>query len=453
MIPLTFGLSSYERAEGNLPEMPVVNMYAEEAPTENMGVVLQSRQGLVDRAANMGTGPVEALFKADGVLSGALYGVSDGTLYEATTSKGTIAGSGPVSIAGNELGLMITAGTTLYYYNGTTLATVTFPDSANVVKVISGASRFIALRENSGKFYWTDSLEADVEALDFATAETKADRVLDALFIDDVLLLFGAETIEFWPNTTSATTPFVPLEGRVIERGIKATGCATAFGPTFAWVTNENEVCVGSEENVISNPGLQVRIGNSTDVRLFTFFFEGYEFLALRLDTETQVYNRRSGLWSEFTSYGASNFGVQCYADDVFGSATDGKTFAWSGNYTDGTATSGLLERRFRAGTRSEALEVVSNIVLHCNVGQTPDLTGTYANPVVELRTSLDEGQTWGEWKPVSLGVQGDYDAVAMWRALGRRKRHKGWLCEIRTTAPVPFRASAVVANEPYGGR
>jgi len=36
-----FGLSSYERAEGDLPALPVINMYAEETASE--GVVLQSR--------------------------------------------------------------------------------------------------------------------------------------------------------------------------------------------------------------------------------------------------------------------------------------------------------------------------------------------------------------------------------------------------------------------------
>lgn len=78
---LQYGISAFERARGDLPSLPVVNMYAEEAGTEETGVVLQSRPGIADRSANMGsTGPVQALFKGDGVLDSALYGVSNATL-------------------------------------------------------------------------------------------------------------------------------------------------------------------------------------------------------------------------------------------------------------------------------------------------------------------------------------------------------------------------------------
>lgn len=448
---IPFALSSYERAEGDLAELPVVNMYAEETASE--GIVLQSRPALDDRSADMGAGPVKALFKADGVLSGALFGVSGGALYQATTSKGAIAGSGPVSIAGNELGLMIAAGSTLYYYDGATLASVTFPDSANVVKVIEGASRFIALRADSGKFYWTDPLEADVEALDFATAETQADRLLDALFIDDILILFGAETIEFWPNTGSSTLPFQPLEGRVIERGIKATGCATAMGSTFAWVTNQNEVCVQDENTIISNAGLQARVAASASVSLFAFFIDGQEFLALRLDNETQVWNRKTGTWSEFATYGLTNWAAQCFTGGVFGSATDGKTLQWGTDHTEALATSNLLERRWRGGFPINGGGLnVANVVVRANVGQTPYLTGDYTDPVLEMRLSRDAGQTWGSYRSASLGVMGEYGKRTIWRALGMASQ-PGFLAEWRCTDPVPLRVSDCLLNENWGGR
>jgi len=57
---LQFGLTAQERARGDLPELPVINMFAEEAPTEETGIVLQSRPGLLDRVEDMGAGPVQA---------------------------------------------------------------------------------------------------------------------------------------------------------------------------------------------------------------------------------------------------------------------------------------------------------------------------------------------------------------------------------------------------------
>ena len=99
---MQFGLSAFTRSRGDLPELPVVNMFAEQAPTEEGGVVLQSRPGLVDRAAGMGAGPVQALFKADGALDGALYGMSGSNLYRETVSLGALDGSGFASMAGYE---------------------------------------------------------------------------------------------------------------------------------------------------------------------------------------------------------------------------------------------------------------------------------------------------------------------------------------------------------------
>lgn len=447
MPQLQFGLSSYERAAGDLPGLPVENMYAEESSSE--GVVLQSRPALTDRSADMGVGPVEALFKRDGVVSGNLLGVSDGKLYNGTTNEGTVAGSGPVSIAGNETGVLISAGGSLYSFDGTTFATVFFPDSANVIKVIEGSSRFIAIRENSGRFYFTPALAQTFAGSDFLTAESEADQLLDGLALDDQLVVFGKETVEFWPNTGSADTPFVPLQGRVYERGIKATGCATKLGSSFAWVTDQNQVCIQDENNIISNAGLEKRISESSSVRLFSFFLEGKEFLCLRIDGETQGYNLRTGTWTKFFSDGQTNFIPQCFAGGVFGSATDGKTLAFGSGHSD---LGGTMKRLFRAGFPVNGGGVaVDRLALRCDPGSTPFLSGDYADPTIEMRYSKDKGKTWSLWIPESLGTQGEYREEVSWRALGNF-RQPGGLFEFRLTDPVPFRVSGVFINEPYAG-
>lgn len=448
MPQLQFGISSYERARGDLPTLPVVNAYAEEAPTEARKVVLQSRPGLVDAGA-MGGVAVNALFRRDGVLGGALFGVSGSSLYIGATRLGTVSGEGPLSLAGYENFLFIAGGGSLHGYDGTNLQAIITPDNFGVIKALIAASRLVVIRQDTGQFYWSGVLETDLNALDFATAENQPDRLLDALFVDDTLLLFGAETIEWWANTRDSDLPFSPIEGRVIERGIRATGCASQIGSSFAWVTNHNEVCLGSEDGVISTPGLQARIAASETVRLFTFDIDGMDFLALRLDAETQVWNRRSGTWSEFASHGQSNWIAQCHAGGVFGSAIDGRVLKWGDGHTD---LGGVLERRFRAGLAMDGGGVrVNNLRLRCNVGQSPFLTGPYAEPEVEMRLS-DDGQTWSEWEAESLGEQGDYEAQPEWRALGMAS-YPGLLCEFRVTDPVDFRVSDVLVNEERGGR
>ena len=450
MANIEFATSSYERGRGGLPPLSVTNMVLEQAPTEKTGKALQSRMAVVDRAADMGAGPVKAVFRKDGVQSGDLFGVSSGELYRGTTYLGAVPGDGPVSVAGNEGGVMAAAGGALRYYNGTTLADVAFPDGDSVIKVIAGAGRFIALRAVSGKFYWTQVLASTVDPLDFATAENQPDNLRDALFIDDILLLFGSETVEFWPNTSDADLPFQPLEGRVIEKGIRATGCAAAIGSTFAWVTHENQVCMSDENNVISNNGLQERIEASATVSLFAFVMGGNEYLCLQLDNETQVFQPRTGQWSEWKSYGFNRWVPSCFSGGVFGSGVDGRTLAFGAGHVD---LGGQMERLWSAGLPIDGGAIrISNIVARVNVGQTPFLTGDYDSPVIEMRMSRDGGRTWSDWRQKSLGPQGKYRQEVEWRGLGVASRPY-LLVQFRVTDPIDIRVSGVLINELGGGR
>lgn len=450
MRDLDFATSSYDRGRGGLPPLPVVNMVLEQAPTEKAGKMLQSRMALVETGSVAGNGPIAALMVKDGVLGGDRFAVSDGNLYRGTTLLGAIPGDGPVSIAGNEGGVMVAAGSTMRYYDGATLTDVDFPNGAGVTKVLSGAGRFIALREDTGQFYWTPILENTVDALDFATAENQPDRALDALFIDDILMLFGSETVEFWPNVQSEDLPFQPLEGRVIEKGIRATGCATAIGSTFAWVTNENQVCLSDENNIISNNGLQERIEASAEVKLFSFVMGGNEFVCLQLDAETQVFNPRTGAWSEWKSYGQARWAVSCYSNNVMGSDIDGRLLRFGAGHVD---LGGPMERMWTGGYPIDAGGLrVSSALARVNVGQTPFLTGDYTTPQIEMRQSRDGGRTWQDWRQKSLGAQGNYRQEVQWRGLGLASR-PALLLQFRVTDPVDVRVSAVVINAPGGGR
>jgi hypothetical protein len=214
-------------------------------------------------------------------------------------------------------------------------------------------------------------------------------------------------------------------------------------------VTNTNQVCLTNPETAISNPGLDELIEASAHVSLFTFFIGGAEMLCLRLDGRSFVYSAGSGLWSEFTSYGESNWLPRCAAGQYFGSADDGRLFQWGNGHSD---LGGVLERRFRAGFPLNSGGVtINNIVLRCNIGNTPFVTGDYDEPVVEMRRSLDGGRTWGVWRQVSLGRQGEYRKKVQWTGCGMAGQ-PGWMSEFRVTDPVDFRASEVLVNEAYGG-
>jgi hypothetical protein len=442
-----YGMTDYNRERGNFPATPVINMVVEAVPVENKPA-LQSRLGLKNSAITMGAGPVKALFHNDGVLAGNTYGISNTSLYKEGTLVGAIDGTGPARIDGYESFLFATAGTRLWGYNGVTLASVTTPDNFEVLSLCVGASRLVVIEKNSGRFWWTGALTASIDAISFATAENSPDRLKECMYVGDVLILFGSKTVEFWPVTQDGDSPFSPLAGRTFSVGIKDTGCATQISSTFAWITNYNQVCIADPENIVSYPDLEAKIEAASTYRLWTFRLEGIEYLAVRLDNETHVFNSRSKNWSEFKSDGATNWLPQCYADGYMGSMSSGTLIQWDTVYSD---FGGVLERLFRGGLAIESEgQKLDNITIRTNPGKTPFLSGPYADPTIELRTSNDGGNTWTMPKARSLGVAGDFRPRVQWRSLGMFGP-PGMLFELRVVDPVPFRVSNVVANEPYG--
>ena len=390
MPDFVYGVSTFERRRGDFPQLPVTNMVGEDVPVEP-GITLQSRPGLENSTVSMGAGPVRELYQVDGVLNNGLFGVSGTSLYEGNNFLGSITGDENVSMAGYEDYIFVNAGEKIYTYDGTTFSNVAFPDDADVSKITVGASRLIALRKDTGSFYWSDPLDVTVPSLNFATAENRPDKLIDLLFIADRLMLFGSRTVEIWPVNSDQDLPFQPLPGATFPVGIKQVGCVVELGSTFAWVTNYNEVCIGSPENIISDPELQVRIDKSEKVRAWTFFIDDNEFLGITLDNETWVYSVRGQLWSTFTSYDKDNWVCQCYINGFFGTTEDGNLAQFAEKYED---FGGPIIRSFRGWIPLTGDPLwLANVNLRTNPGTTPYLQGEYADPIVELRTSQDGGR------------------------------------------------------------
>lgn len=448
MADFVYGLSTFERRRGDFPELPVVNMLGENIPVEP-GVTLQSRPGLKNSDVVMGTEPVKELFQIDGVLNNGLFGVAGTKLYQNSTEVGSINGTGNVSFCGYEDYVFVNAGQSIWSFNGSVLDDITFPDNASVSKIAVGASRLIALRKDTGTFYWSEPLGVTIDALSFATAENSPDKLIDLLFIADRLYLFGSETVEIWPVAADQDLPFQPLPGATFPVGIKDVGCAAQFGRGFVWITNYNEVCFNTPENIISDPELQVRIANSSFVHTWVFFVDDNEFLAVTLDNETWVYGFRNQLWSVFNSFEKPNWICQCYENGYFGTIVNGTLAQWSDDYFD---FSGPLERTFNGWVPITAEPMwLSNVILRTNPGTTPYLSGDFTNPIVELRTSIDGGRSWFNWQKRQLGVQGQYRARTVWSSMGQFG-YPGCLVQIRCSDPVPFRVSGLTYNEPFGG-
>lgn len=441
-----------------MPQAPLVNMILERALTEPAQFSLISHPGLSETGTELGTGPVTGLFQKDGVLSSAVIGVSAGELYVAGASEGAISGSLVPSIAGNEIGAVAAAGADAVFYDGTDFSAVIFPDGAAVRKVIEQGGRFLMLRDGTGAFYWTEVLEdmlngddeIEIDGLNFATAESEPDQLLDAVQLQDRIAFGGTATIEIWVKTGDAELPYTPIAGLVFQKGVKATGCMAEFDNSFVWVSPDHIVYFAANvPQRISDAGIEELIEASATCRVDAYFFEGHEFLKILLDDVTIEYDAQTQQWAERKT-GVGNFrGGPVIAGPIFGSTADGNLVEPDG-YDDFDS---FHERSFCVHFPVNGGAVpVDNLRLRTNPGHTDYLTGDYTDPTIELFQSYDGGQTFETPLSENLGEQGEYRREVEWRALGFADP-PGFFARVRVTDPVSFRCSGAVINEPHGGR
>ncbi len=443
MPALDYGKGAYKRSRGNLPELPVINMFVEQSTAD--GVVMQSHKALKE-TAEVGPGPARAALMKDGVFGGERFTISGDGFYRGSTLLGTIDGTGVAYIVASDVEVVCGRGSTAYSYDGSDFVPIDFPDGANVVKVAYTAGLWIFLRENSDSWWFSEIGDArTIDGLSFATAENEPDALLDILVLDGVLVFFGTESVEFWSATGDADLPYTPIQQRVFEQGVIATGCAVVVDNTFFWIGRDAITYRNGEvPQAVADDGIVERSRASVSHRLFLIEDERHKFLCQRHDTNTMLFDVTTSEWNERQSYGRDNW----RAGPDLGDDETGKIWSLDG-YVDAGS---VFERRFRAGSRLAATAIIDNLRLTAEVGTTDYLTGTYVEPLIEMRDSRDAGNEWSEWEAITLGAQGSYRERPEWRALGMFDP-PGMLFEFRMTAPVGFRLSAIEANASGGGR
>lgn len=445
----------YHRANGNLPPFELVNMLAEATPSTKGGISLMSFPGLATSVAR-GAGPINGVFRKDDLFGGATFSVSGSHLYKDGTDLGAIDGSGPVWWASSDVEVCVGRGAHAYSYNGSTLAAITFPDGANVVWGTFIAGMFVFARAGSRKFYWSAVLDArTIDALDFASAESSASYILQSLAIGDVLYHGCKDKIEAWYPTGDGTLPFLRISQRTVPRGIPASDCMCEYDNALHFIGNDRSVYrMQDVATLISNHGIDEQIAASSFFAIWKYKWEGHPILMVRLSTASYGYDvTTGGLWHERRTAGLTNWAARCaiqQADGtpLFGSAVGGSLLINSG-WAEGASE---LYREFTAAIPLTSSNVLDEVELDCNAGQTPLLSGAGSDPIVMLRTSRDAGNTWSDWKQSRLGALGQYRTRPKWRRLGIFDP-PGVLCHFRVTDPVPFRVSGVSGNESSAGR
>ena len=452
---LPIPLGSYKRNAAYLPQLYLRNLMLEKTPSTDEGIILMSRPGLAISATVGGNSPIVAIYLSDGLFNGKTIALSGNTFYVGATAVGSLTSpASPLArFAAMNAQLICCNANVLYRTDGIVLSQPVFPGAAGVSAVTAFDGYFIAALTNSARFYWSAVNDATSwPVLNFATAESHPDNLLDVLVINDQLALLGQESIEFWqPNPSGdANLPFTRINGLTYSKGVLNTGAAVYADNTLVWVGNDGIVYRrGSVPQRISDHGIEEQIQEAGSARLFTFNWVGHVLLAIALPNQTLIYDFSTGQWSEFSTYGFLGWRAQCGVANgevpVFGDSTGPNVLTLSNAAINDAGN--IVERHFSAATPDRT--IINNISLDAQSGIGSEPNGSAI--IIEMRLSRDGGQTFGPWLQSNLGVRGQYRKRAVWRRLG--SYDIGAQIEFRTTDDSMFSVQSVRMNEPLSGR
>ncbi len=467
-----FFSEGFSRAYG-FPEVRLRNMISEATELREdrpygafVGLrdIRYSRPALVN-GYNWGDGPIRGMVIAPSAAPFSAAGfflVSGTTIYNRQgAAKGTIPGVDLVRFATSRTQVVAVAGGVAYLFEGTGTFTAIASDTLPAVSDVAYlAGRFVYQAQGSDRFYWSEVNDAaNINALNFATAESGSDNTLGLTVLNEELVFFGSQTVEFWqPNLAAgiADSAFIPIAGRGYPRGCASRDSIAHMDNTVFWVGDNRVVYrAGTEPTRVSSNSIDDKLRQCADPTTITGWaatFEGHDLYVLGIPgVGTCVYDAsrvgqggaypdyERGEWAEWTSFGRDTGfrgHVAVTLSDVTYVGDDATNDVWTmktGVYRDGNDDIARIASAFIK--IEEGTPRCDNLVLNCVQG-VGNATPPGLIPVAEMRYSDDMGRTFSKWRSAPLGRMGDYTARAFWQRLGTM-RSPGRLVEVRVSDPV----------------
>lgn len=392
---------------------------------------------------------------------GRAFAVAGNTLFElfsdkTAVSRGTLLTStGRVSMDDGNTQLVVVDGPNGYVLSlsSNTFSQITSPGWTGSYFAKFLNNYFLFVRPTSGVYYCSNIDDAtDINALDFAVAEYKADNLATILVDNEDLRLLGTRSTQIaYSRPDGNNFPFAVRSG-----ASKDVGCIAPFSAVNAdtgsfWIGGDKNggpivyVSRAYQSQRISTTAIEEALRKSTDITAATGYAlqrNGLTFAcfdAPGLET-TLCYEVSTGQWSEIAEiddYGQftpsritchmSAFGKNLVGDsDGNISELDELTYQNVGRPLVRERVSphddvpGLLWQFFRSFT------------LDCDTGGAP----VGVEPLVELSYSNDSGATWSNPALRTMGKIGVRISRVVWRMLGR-SRDRIW--KIRFSGNAPF--------------
>ena len=152
------------------------------------------------------------------------------------------------------------SGATLANGGGHALKPSSVPDDAPIVDLGTLASHVICVQGASHKFFWIRPGEVDIDPLDFSSAESEPDHIVNIVVVGDQFWLFGQSSTEVWYASGDADQPFLRTQGRAFSQGV-IPGTVARVQDTIIVVAQDRVAyrIAGSPER-ISHHGIEEKI-------------------------------------------------------------------------------------------------------------------------------------------------------------------------------------------------
>lgn len=383
-------------------------------------------------------------------LNGVGYFVSGNVFFSVSTGgvatqRGLIdTGTNPVNVETNGQQVAVCDGSSLWIYDITTesFAQITDPDfpGAGSFAVLDGYGLFN--KPGTGQFYITSLLDfTNVDALDFATAESSPDDLIRVFVNGGTAWMMGKKTIEPWQNDGGELFPFSRVGNVRIQRGLAAVHAVCEAGGSPEFLGDDRIVyrLGGYSPEPVSNEGVEFhlsRMSRVDDCIAYSYTQEGHVFACFKFPGEgtTWVRDLGTGLWHERKTDDASwrancmmKLGNrQLIGDDSTPRLLEIRTDLYADDGDEMVAEHvfpAVADGRGKIPHHRFELEVESGV---------GSLTGS--DPSVVLDWSDDGGRTWSNFLTRKMGKVGEYLSRAIWNRLGSSRQRN---YRIRISDPV----------------
>lgn len=413
-----------------------VNLYlvGMETPSK-AGVIMRAAPGLVMFSALGATvrGSIEAAGRCFVVAGQTLYEVSsDGS----SVSRGTLStSSGNVGMAYGVTQLVVVDGPNGYVLSlaSNTFSAITSPAFAGSDQVSYLDGFFIFQTPGTQQFYATAIDDAsDVDALDFASAESSPDLLVAHKVSNSRLYLIGERTTEVW-YTSGGSFPFSRSNGETIDVGCVARWSLCKADAGLFWIgrdTNGSGIVyrtTGGAPQRVSTTAVEQALQSSTDLSEATAWVyqdHGQTFYAINAPglSSTWVYEVATNAWHERCEVDeVGQFAAGRVTHHVF---AHGKHLVGdaAGNVYDMTRTARTLNGDPLICERTSPNDAAqlrnrqrfTAFVLDCQTGES-----LLTEPVIELSWSNDGGAQFGDPVMRGAGLIGQRLQRLCWRRLG----------------------------------